>query len=518
MTTIEQAPLPSLNNEAFNKSDFVNVNDPFGRVGLGQSAVDADLSTTEHYLDQGTSASDFGKQLQASRVNVAIANVDDLGIYRKYQFNKNVHKKSPPEHLIKMIGAKGIVGTNYAKMITSSDNKDAVLNFMQWHNFELAKDQKTLDEKSHIHKEMYRQKMNKAIEDGWVPEWVGDRIDERLLDTIIVQDDGFDTVFAKSPSLGSAYRTYDKQYIKIAPPSLGERQTEKVMTHEFNHVMDGYAKEEGRQGSYGMYRLFDSLHPYAGFVLNEAVVEHLADALHTGNSIDVIDVASRQRRNAFYTTERKLLNVLATKGDKKIDIRDFIAAHFDEGEHIDENGDTPTEKLKRKLKEAFPTRDIIGELDQCRSQNDIKRFTRKLRREYKGILPSKHEIIKGAAYSAVALSAFAGMHTVGGLVDGQPQEVSYQDLQPHYLQSDGTFLDTPEWNSSYSVGESAVYDEQGDVAQDDHYYPIETIPSNGITVEYNQPDGSFLQSGEAIDTVTQQQVASGFLPPTQASR
>lgn len=519
MTTIEQAPSHSQLHEAFNKSDFVNVNDPRSKVGLGQLAVDSDISTAEYYIGQGASAGDFGKRLQVSRIDIGIADVGDLSRYGKYHFNKNVRKKNPPEHLIRMIGAKGLVGKNYAKMITTSDNKDAVLNFMQWHNFELAKDQKTLDEMSHIHKELYREKMNKAIEKGWVPEWVGDRIDERLLDTIIIQDDGFNTLFDKSPAAGKAYRAYDKEYIKIAPSPLSKGQTEKVMTHEFNHVMDGFTKGEGRQGVYGMYRLFGSPHTYAGFTLNEAVVEHLADALHKGNSIDVIDVAARQRQNAVYTTERKLLNVLATKGEMKIDIRDFIAAHFDQGEYIDENGDTPTEKLKRKLKEAFPTRDIVGELNQCQNEKDIKRFTRKLRREYKGILPSKHEVMKGATYGAVALSAFAGMYAVEDLINDQSQQASYQDVQPQYLQSDGTYLDAPDWDSPFLSNDSAVFDNnyiygpdgeggqsmansieivesQGGVIEGDRYYFPEIAPNDSVTVEYDQSNGTFLQSNE----------------------
>lgn len=282
-------------------------------------------------------------------------------------------------------------------------------NFLEWHNYELMKRQKELDKESGQLKWSFKKKITKAIKDGWVPNWVRGRIDERLDKSVLAIDDGFETTLVDFA--GNQLHALSGQEEVVIGSELDDDQREKILDHEFVHSLDGQI-----EGQRALYSLFKNEEP--GRALNEAVVEHLADALNKGNSIDVIWPESEEREGAIYEQERTLLYALTRCGKRPIDIRDFIAAHFDDGTYRDEEGRTPLEKLRFKIKEAFPDRDVLAELDEMKTIEEIHEYAVELeelkdkeeeREEAAWERKKKHRRIGGKLVAAAAVLVGVGL-------------------------------------------------------------------------------------------------------------
>ena len=436
MSTSEKSRITTQNHESIDIREFVNPHAADGDAILGSRAVVTSMVEAQRNLQDLPPLDNF-EDRQQTVLNNAYYDVIQLSRWSKRRFNKDVRKKKPSEWLTQSLSVEGVSRHNYAEMIAESDNDAAILNFLQWHNHGHAKDQAELDKEVKQYKELYKDKMTAAIGKGWVPEWVADRIDERLLETFIILDDKFTTSYKdKGLTRTSAHarNLSGKDFITFAPHTPRSKNVDSIVIHEFHHVMDGRDEKEQKDfGNHGMYRLFDpEANSVAGVSLNEAVVEHLASAMYYDDDVDVIDTSAKGRDHMVYVAERNLLNTLATMGSHSIDIRDFIAAHFDEGEHTDEDGLTPIEKLKAKLITAFPTRDVIRELEECKNQRDIKWYTRKLRIEYNGLRVSAHEIKRNIKIGTmVGLASVALSGTTIGIADLMSDEpVKLLDTEP----------------------------------------------------------------------------------------
>lgn len=420
----------------FDASEHVNTNIGYDRVGLGTGAVKAALARTELAI----SGDEYGFDVvEAARLKSGIATareeLENLTPAQKARFNNYLSTSPASDWLDVQLGfgeneiKKGL-RKDYAGRL-SERNKDSdeyavsdqsLLHFLEWHNHNLAVNQKWVERHDKEFKATFKDKLTKAIAKGWVPQWVNDRIDTRLERTEIAIDDGFASTFKNT--LANALRldiNGDDSEVVISPESPeSDGVLEKLLTHEFVHVMDG--KAGAGANARGLYKLFGNQRDYAGMALNEAVVEHLADVMYKGkDDINIIDPKTKSRKDAYYPKERELLNVLANMGKNKIDIRLFIAAHFDEGEHKDEQGRTPVEVLKDEIKNAFPDIDVLSELDEMSSLDEIHKYTKQLRRRIGHRHPTLAEVghntrtvVRRTAKVTAALAAVAAVSLAGG--------------------------------------------------------------------------------------------------------
>lgn len=424
------------------------INHGFNR-SLGISDTDEEFADSKEYnLKEARNALE---QMAAPRDSKILSRLD-AHLARQY-FNKFIADHSASPAVDELLGLDhDVKKKNYLKRLIQKDAKDeyvvsddALLNFLEWHNFELKKSQAEYDGQHEEQKKLFLEKLDAAIKAGWIPEWVNDWAGNRVADTVVVVDDGFETEYRSIA--GNAERYPDGPDEVVISP-LKTRRPERLMTHEFVHVIDGY-KTPIRSARYsGLYQLFAQESPLAAKVaLNEAVVEHLSDSMFSGKSIDVIDPRSRERRtaNGIYAKERYLLNTLANMGKKKIDIRTFVAAHFDDGKHRDQDGLTPLEKLRQDIDEAFPGQDVLDTLAKCKTTQDVHKYAKKLRKaNYGRFKMTKAELkqtLVGVAGGAAASTALIGLSGAALEAIDSPADAEHSYVVPYNIPSAGEAID-----------------------------------------------------------------------------
>lgn len=344
----------------------------------------------------------------------------------------------------------------YIQKITERDDDgvytvsdETLANVLEWHNYHLADDQLEVENKSDRLKTKFKNRIKRSIKKGWAPEWLEDRLDQRLAETHVVADDGFLTHLRGFG--GTAHRDDGVGFVTMQPENYQSRfwNGGQVLTHEFVHATDGY---NGRKN--GMYRIFSSHNREPGRVLNEAVVEHFSYSIHYNLPIDAIDPHSRMREGSSYVRERTLLDTLCTMGEKSIDIRLFIAAHFHHEDAERYEGKDPIDLLKAKLQEAFPTIDIIREMEErLKQESDLAEFISSLRERMCKPIQTKDEIAFNkrlnrrktpkivrlglvAAGAAIAGSAISvGVNTIEHTRNDPKDTVTYDEAghTPKYL-------------------------------------------------------------------------------------
>lgn len=257
---------------------------------------------------------------------------------------------------------------------------DMFLNFLQWYHYELASEQREFNDTKEILLDSMKQNLRLGIAKGWIPKGVGKRFD-RLDTTLFVIDDGFNRNVDTQPAQ-SIRGIVEKNLIVLEPKILTEQadySRQHLILHEIIHVLQGYNTDPEKDES-GLYRLFDQDLAYTltGVrALNEAVVEHLTFSLSEGLDIDDTE-APAQQDEAFYKKARQMLNALCNRGKHTIDIRLFIAAHFehDEGDKIE--GVFPSQLLEEQLKSAFPGMNVLEEIANIQNHSEIDTFIAKI--------------------------------------------------------------------------------------------------------------------------------------------
>lgn len=235
-------------------------------------------------------------------------------------------------------------------------------NFLEGHNYILNKEQLELNERLVELKSGYAADVCEAVAEGWIPQTAVGNL-THLDDALVVLDDGFDTSMrGASGYLTKGYK--DRDVIVMSP--LYRHNSRQLLAHEFTHAINGRddqalgtSNTEGLKTSRGMYRIFGE---EGGYVIDEAVVEHIASSLVHGE-VDETDPSADVRRNDVYVQNRELLHTLVAGGIKPVDIRLFIAAHFEnqtQREFAEAQGlESAQAQLVRKLREAFPTIDVV---------------------------------------------------------------------------------------------------------------------------------------------------------------
>lgn len=377
----------------FNEDEHVNTRIEDGRVGLGANAVKLAIDDARRALDDGTRMYEQILDLEhenlviAARERLAELSEDQKDIFNRF-LNKNANswvtarldknytntkKGMTSSQFKKTLQRKG--STDYVGKLLEVDKTGQYVidtatfgNFLEWNNHELMKRQAELDTQSEGLKERFKTRFLRAIDDDWVPEWVRSRVDDRIDLSEIAVDDGFDTMVFDWAGNHVEASTGVREIV-VEPDR--EDKLEKTLDHELCHALDGRVNDFPV-----IYSLFKS--EEAGRALNEAVVEHLADALSKGNDINIIHPDSKERSGAVYTSERYLLYVLAECGEQPINIRTFIAAHFDDGSYRDEQGRTPLQTLRLEIDRAFPGKNVLGRLDEMETMEDIFEYAKTL--------------------------------------------------------------------------------------------------------------------------------------------
>lgn len=258
------------------------------------------------------------------------------------------------------------------------------LHFLQWHQHAIAAEQAEFNKNRELTTRDFEERINSAIEKGWMPEWVSRRLDERLTNVTYVIDDGMRTQIVPKNSMGGyTLRSDDGKLMPVVlePEELsvahGNRR-DKIITHELIHVIDGYVEDGNERG---LPRLFSPTSNWGPTALNEAVVEHLADSIYYDIDIDTIDPSVRSHKADAYHNERTLLHTLCNNGKKTIDVRLFIAAHFQHEETDTYDGELPLELLKTEIENAFPGMNVLQRIQDIKENADVGTFVDALRSE-----------------------------------------------------------------------------------------------------------------------------------------
>lgn len=249
------------------------------------------------------------------------------------------------------------------------------MNFLELHNKILAEEQEKLTALDDEAKANYEADIRAAVEEGLVQKSVLKRVELLLPYTKLIADDGFNTsVNGVSGSARSAieFDGIREDEVRVAPAYIKDpKKLERLLQHEFSHTVQGEDEVEDEEFAElpagGMERIVDGP---GETVLNEAVVEQFAESLAKGEP-DETAPKSDIRKGAMYPAPRKLLHVLANKGAKNIDIRDFFKAHFESsGEAAEAGDDSFRQRLIEGLDEAFPFTDVRKEIAELNIRDD----------------------------------------------------------------------------------------------------------------------------------------------------
>lgn len=244
---------------------------------------------------------------------------------------------------------------------------ETFLNVLEWHNHRQWMKQADFERDTlPVWRGRYENRVNKAISEGWLPSALRKTMG-RLDNTKVWLDDGWSTTLQGFD--GQVDKSYGNQeaFVRLAPGT-----SERVITHEFNHVLEGRDNQSPEEfpdiSEDGLYRLFDGF-TIVGHALNEATVEHLALSLVSGDYHKILD-PKKMGSDSSYKVERGLLSVLCEDGYHKVDIRMFFAAHFESGHDREVLGKhSAAAKLQRALRRAFPFGDVVETMGALKPEN-----------------------------------------------------------------------------------------------------------------------------------------------------
>ena len=259
-------------------------------------------------------------------------------------------------------------------------NDDVFQNFLQWHNHNLVHKQREFNERVPELKKSYADKLKSAVQRGWIPMSVLSKLN-RLESVDVHIDDGMRTAVKRVGGLAVSFAESEQHIVTLSPDELDDPS--RTLSHEFTHILDGHesnhrlnkGKRYRQRRTHGLQRIFGGGRMSAS--LNEAVTEHFADSLEHGQ-LQVTNPNSKVRKEASYEDERYLLHVLCRSGNRKIDIRVFLAAFFED--NMQRRGGSAGEELLQSLRGAFPFTDIVQEIKSLPKDTDVKEYAQDVKK------------------------------------------------------------------------------------------------------------------------------------------
>ncbi len=370
----------------FDKSEFFADNIVDYSVGLGANAVDNTIIMAYHEI-QGLEDAGLTADTK-SEIRDVRKYIENLSIANKKRLNKYLagHKQSPTLDRILDVkdvnwsGNKEYIGRllERNKDMTWAVSNDQFINFLQWHNYNIQLANHRMMMHFDAQKEVFMCELQGAIDKGWVPEWVMEIAEGRFDNLAVVMDEGRGTYMLGVMATAIVHEGNQSEI--VVDPYYPPSKYRELFLHELLHVCEGITDTDDICCTSGLKKLFEDPSEYGPRAINEATIEHLSDAMHKGNSVDVINPYKSERKDAVYEIERDLLYILTTMGTRPIDIREFIGVLFDDGEFDNENGQTPTEVLKQSLKEAFPSIDVIECIEEVRDRKELESLVKYLRK------------------------------------------------------------------------------------------------------------------------------------------
>lgn len=360
-------------------------------TGLGRWAVEKNIEIPINVADD-ESVDEYWEQRIHPELEEVRDQLNGLNEHQREHVNELISGRRASAWLDEMLNLSEKTGVKpYIETLLAQDEKgnyivgDGVLmNFLELHNTVLAEEHEKLNALDGELKASYEADFTTAVNEDLVQESALKRLQLLLPHSKLVADDGFDTsawgVEGKASS--TIFNGLKEDEIKVAPKYIKDKKKlKRLLGHEFTHIGHGEDEVEDEESvetpAGGMERIIDGS---GGTVLNEAVVEQFAETLEKGEP-DEADPDSDIRKGAMYPEPRKLLHVLANKGVKKIDIRDFFKAHFESSREAAVAGDDSYQtRLINELDEAFPFTDIREEIAnlEIRDSKGIKEYAERL--------------------------------------------------------------------------------------------------------------------------------------------
>jgi hypothetical protein len=354
-------------------------------IGLGRGAVKAALFSTEYALENKPSNQAALEEQRRRELDTERDYLASLDESKAQKLEKILRKDTPPAWLagrIDFTDEKWGVIKQLTEKWPGGEHviPDGVFqNFLEWHNYTLAEKQREFNERIPEFKKRFTDKINIAVKRGWAPPSLGGRL-YKLNSTRIIVDDGLLTTVAGSAGTTKSAMDTSHSIVKIAPDELSNPS--RVLDHELTHVLEGEQHprvwddeyDYRDRNDYGLYRIFGR---WGGRTLNEATVEHFSHSLRTGN-FQVTNPKDSRRDGAVYEKNRSLLHLLSTGGAKKIDIRQFTWALFEDSYQNQNEAETARGKLVKALHEAFPFTDVVQEIQEFTEETDITEYTKLL--------------------------------------------------------------------------------------------------------------------------------------------
>lgn len=369
---LQQTPEPELHEiEAAHAS-------PEAGFGLGREAVKADIMLTEFKVSGMEGLVEKGEFHRGNLAQRARNRIDALSYDQRKIADDFISAQPDSAWLDAALGVdankKGV--KNYTEKLTRKSRagkyrvgNELFQNFLEWHNHALAEKQHEMDAQREDYEKDFKNNVEQAVREGFIPEYVLERLDQRLANTRFIVDDGFSTSIYDEG--GGIQRPRDGEYIIAVAPNHAEAP-EHAITHELIHVMQGEEalpqdeiNNERPAESTGLYRVFGK----GGRILNEAIVEHLAHGLLNGKIAET-NPESAIRHGAVYPGERAILHWLSTQGSEPVDIRLFSEALFEDGDQGEALGENSAgDRLLEQLNKSFPGLDIVTMLSNLNSRN-----------------------------------------------------------------------------------------------------------------------------------------------------
>jgi len=251
------------------------------------------------------------------------------------------------------------------------------LNFLEWHNYQLARQQKEIDSQVELLKMELMTEINEMIECGYLPESAGAHCDK--LNKVQVYIDDGTLMKAKNERsisiVGTSYINTRTGEHEIGLLCNKMEDCRYVIRHELIHTINGSIPQEYREGVFRevigarFLSVESALNASMPKPINEALTEHLNSCLDHGD-FNLIDPDLREKKygeayESTYRTYRKLLSILIASGQKQLNLRDFYDLYFLNSQNP--QAEQQIQNVYNQLQQAWPDSDIINKISNLRA-------------------------------------------------------------------------------------------------------------------------------------------------------
>lgn len=345
--------------------------------GLGRIAVNTNIAKSG-YLARGEklpTIDDLVAKYQIKEARKTLGSEPSLAI----KFCENNHDNISP-------WLKTVTGNTPAEMVNNLLAKDEAgdykiddqtfLNFLDWYNHTNSQRQNESTDLINELKLLFKSQIEKAVGDGWMPASVLDLGPQRLSAVAVEVDDGYELLKCQDKQAAQEGRFLKGIFNDNNPdnPLILLRTivaNSSTFIHEAVHAVTGYGNYydycDDTNGINGYVVSVGSMSKiFSGdgkTVIDEAVTEHITQSLLYGS----VDIIKPVKKTGSYYEFRNFLDALCNQGAEKIDIREFIAAYFEDDKTARQlNVKSARNILIAHLRKAFPTGDIITEINKLK--------------------------------------------------------------------------------------------------------------------------------------------------------